>query len=74
MLKCVDEYCYKWRCAANVKKSGIMVGSWYDVKKEEEESVLGRGGGRGGLFMLIGEMVLFVSKYKYLGVWLTKDW
>ena len=63
MMSCVDEYCFKWRCAANAKKSGVMVVMPPGVTQPEE-----------GQFMLGGDVVPVVLKYKYLGVWFNNLW
>jgi len=64
MLKCVDEYCCKWRCSANAKKSGVMIIRPPGYVPDEEV----------GEFFLNGDKVPIVSKYKYLGIWFNDQW
>lgn len=63
MLACVDEYCFDWRCAANAKKSGVMI-----------VMPPGQVCPDAGVFMLGGDTVPVVSKYKYLGVLFNDQW
>ena len=63
MLKCVDEYCEKWRCAANAKKSGVMIVGGADDGHED-----------GMPYYLNGEVVPIVSTYKYLGIVFNNTW
>ena len=60
MMACVDEYCHKWRCSANAKKSGVMI--------------VGADPKTAPTFTLGGDKVPIVSKYKYLGVWFNDKW
>ena len=60
MMACVDQYCHQWRTAANAKKSGVMVVGAAPNLLEP--------------FMLCGERVPIVSKYKYLGVVFNDQW
>lgn len=60
MLSCVDDYCFKWRCSANAKKSGVMV--------------VGGAPENLPIFSLNGEQVPIVFRYKYLGVLFNNDW
>jgi hypothetical protein len=60
MMACVDQYCHQWRTTANARKSGVMVvGADPDLLAP---------------FMLCGETVPFVSKYKYLGIVFNDKW
>lgn len=36
MLKCVHEYCKKWRCEANTKKRGVMIVGDVDDGQEKD--------------------------------------
>lgn len=60
MMACVDQYCHQWRTAANARKSGVMV--------------VGAAPDSLAPFMLCGERVPIVPRYKYLGVVFNDQW
>jgi exonuclease III len=60
MMVVVDEYCFKWRCSANAKKSGVMI--------------VGEAPKNAPVFTLNGEIVPIVETYKYLGVVFNSSW
>jgi len=60
MMACVGQYCRQWRTEANARKSGVMVvGAAPDLLAP---------------FVLCGEIVPIVSKYKYLGIVFNDQW
>lgn len=63
-LRCVDDFFFKWRLEANAKKSGVMIVAGGEEESEDDEEP----------FLLGGEIVPVVERYKYLGIWFNKSW